>query len=160
MWVHVEMAALMLFFSFKVLIYSHCCENMARLELYSAGVLHCQAHAHSFSEGGGVDGVHLELGGRLSSGTMWGYDCLMTSSDKGLSVALGLNNCHKDTQSPFLQSVAAAQRSRWMGRRTKSSIWHHQWKVAQTFSAILALLKNNERKWRCALHLYPCHRRW
>lgn len=32
---------------------------MGRLELYSAGVLHCQAHAHSFSEGGGVDGVHI-----------------------------------------------------------------------------------------------------
>lgn len=30
--------------------------------------------------------LHLELGGQLSSGTMWGYECLMTSYDNGLSV--------------------------------------------------------------------------
>lgn len=30
--------------------------------------------------------LYLQLGGQLSSGTMWGYECLMTSYDKGLRV--------------------------------------------------------------------------
>lgn len=58
--------------------------------------------------------LYLQLGGRLSSGTMWGYECLMTSNDKGLSVCICGGRCRvmgtravPHFHSHFLETVAS-----------------------------------------------------